>query len=131
MRYGDQRDEMFNVTAQQLFKSVNDVIRLEIRIRVSKEKVIKKRFVLSHFPFASWEDMNNGVIHLHGHLHLEEALKLHEGRSIDVGVDGADYSPYIFQSIVSIMRDRPVAYTVLRRDHHLTKREDNEPSLEG
>ncbi len=33
-------------------------------------------------------DMNQGVIHLHGHVHLPPHLRVADGKAMDVGVDG-------------------------------------------
>jgi calcineurin-like phosphoesterase family protein len=132
MRYGDWRDEMFGVEARSLFASVSDSLELEITIPAfdDQEKKTTKRFVLCHYPFASWKDMNQGVIHLHGHVHLTPELKLHAGKAQDVGVDGNDMNPYSLQEIARTMRHQPIARLVLPADHHEKTRQENEPKLE-
>jgi calcineurin-like phosphoesterase family protein len=108
---------------RKLFSSVNEYLRLEITIpMVPTEKnpntKIKKTFILCHYPIASWHDLNQGVIHLHGHVHLEPEHKLHEGRAMDVGMDGNYLNPYSLQEISAIMRDRPLRSLRLPNDHH-------------
>ena len=60
---------------QSLFASVNHYLNLDIRRPVGK-MVDKFRFVCMHFPIASWDNMNQGVIHLHGHVHLPSHLRI-------------------------------------------------------
>ena len=108
-----------------LFASVNHYVRLELTIpnvpnEINPAKTIKKTFVLCHYPIASWHDMNRGVIHLHGHVHLGPHNKLHTGKAMDVGMDGNYMDPYSLQEIARIMRDRPVKCLVLPNDHHET-----------
>jgi len=104
---------------QKLFKSVNNYLRLELNILNPEAKeTIRKTFVLCHYPIASWHDMNRGVIQLHGHVHLPPDLKLHEGKAMDVGMDGNLLEPYSLQEILQIMRDRPIRCLELPNDHH-------------
>jgi calcineurin-like phosphoesterase family protein len=77
------------------------------------------QFVCCHFPLATWEGIGKGVPHLHGHIHLPPHLKIHEGKAMDVGMDGNNLQPYSLNSILSIMRDRPIKNLVLPKDHHL------------
>ena len=71
-----------------------------------------------HFPIASWDGMNDGVIHLHGHVHLPPHLRLSEGKAMDVGVDGNNLYPISIQEIRSIMKNRPIKKLCLPKDHH-------------
>lgn len=60
-----------------------------------------KFIVLGHYPLASWNKMNNGAYHGHGHCH-SNLIKtdigdiLYKKRIIDVGVDNCPY-PLNFQ----------------------------------
>lgn len=105
---------------QDLFLSVSKIANLEIKIDHSPKMVADSRFkfVLSHYPIASWEDMNRGVIHLHGHVHLTPQHRLHEGKSMDVGCDGNGLKPINARDIISIMNRQPIAKTTLLKDHH-------------
>jgi calcineurin-like phosphoesterase family protein len=79
----------------------------------------KYQFVCCHFPIASWNGLNRGVPHLHGHVHLPPKLKIHAGRAMDVGVDGNNMKPYSLNEILSIMKDRPKKHLSLPNDHHV------------
>lgn len=118
-KYGDSRDLLFNVNASELFKSRNKLTDLTIQVPTGdKEKDKKFRFVLCHFPIASWKDMGEGVMHLHGHVHLPENKKIGKGRHLDVGVDGNSYSPYSLTKVVRILKDKEISPLILTEDHH-------------
>ena len=98
---------------QDLFASVSRILDLEV---VTPE--FRRNFMLHHFPVISWEDMSHGVIHLHGHIHLPKRLRLRDGKSMDVGVDGNDLMPHHIKDIVKIMDKQPIAKSTLPFDHH-------------
>ena len=77
-----------------------------------------KDFVLCHYPLQSWNGLNKGVIHLHGHVHLPENRKFGNGRRMDVGVDGNELYPISLEEIRSIMKGRPHVKLSLPQDHH-------------
>lgn len=89
-----------------------------VRPNKKQERHDKFRFVLCHFPIASWHDMNQGVIHLHGHVHLPPHHRIAQGKAMDVGVDGNNFEPLSLDEVLSIMRDRPVKKLSLPKDHH-------------
>jgi calcineurin-like phosphoesterase family protein len=103
---------------QSLFSSVQDYLRLEVRKPVSKTMMERFNFVCMHYPIASWHDMNQGVIHLHGHVHLPPHLRVMEGRAMDVGVDGNGLEPISLDKVLSIMKDREIKKLALPKDHH-------------
>ena len=103
---------------QRLFSSVQDYLRLEVRRPVSKSMMDRYTFVCMHYPIASWHDMNQGVIHLHGHVHLPSHLRVAEGKAMDVGVDGNDLEPISLDEVLWIMKDREVKKLALPKDHH-------------
>ena len=103
---------------QKLFSSVNDYLFLDIRQEISKKEVIKYQMILCHYPIASWDGMSSGTYHLHGHVHLPEHLRVHEGRAMDVGVDGNGLEPISLRQVVNILKNRPVRKLVLPKDHH-------------
>lgn len=82
-------------------------------------KMERYNFVLSHFPFASWNKMGKGMMHLFGHLHLPKSKKLQQGKSLDVGIDGNDYKPYSLREVVNLLKNQPIKSTYLTFDHHL------------
>ena len=75
-------DKLFNRDWQQWFVDKHDYFRL---------KTQEGKFVLCHFPFASWE---RGYVNLHGHLHSLKGYK-NKWRQWDVGVDANDYTPLL------------------------------------
>jgi calcineurin-like phosphoesterase family protein len=80
-------------------------------------KINDRDFVLCHYPLQSWNGMNRGSIHLHGHVHLPEHRKFGNGKKMDVGVDGNGMDPYSIDEIIKIMDKRPVAFE-MNGDHH-------------
>jgi calcineurin-like phosphoesterase family protein len=56
-------------------------------------KLNKKKYVMCHFPFSSWE---RGYVNLHGHWH---SLSGYENKYMqyDVGVDANGYTPLLIE----------------------------------
>jgi calcineurin-like phosphoesterase family protein len=102
---------------QEIFSSTQDYLHLDLRIPKGKE-VDKLTLVCMHFPIASWDGMNDGVPHLHGHVHLPRNQRIGQGKVMDVGVDGNDLYPISIQEIRTIMKDRPIRSLSLPKDHH-------------
>jgi calcineurin-like phosphoesterase family protein len=82
-------------------------------------------FVLMHYPIASHHNMNNGVIHLHGHVHLPSHHKIGKGKSLDVGVDGNDLYPYNIKDVIELMKNQPIRKLELPSDHHEERLENS------
>jgi calcineurin-like phosphoesterase family protein len=82
----------------------------------------KRTFRLLHYPMQSWNGMNNGDIHLHGHVHLPPNRKFGQGKKMDVGMDGhPEFRPYnIMREIVPIMEKRDVM-SDMPNDHHVDR----------
>jgi calcineurin-like phosphoesterase family protein len=94
---------------QELFTSVNHYTRLLYK---------NKTFVLFHFPISSWDSLNKGHIHLHGHVHLPTNLRFGKGKKMDVGMDGhTTFGVYDMNDIIRIMDKREIASDMLF-DHH-------------
>jgi calcineurin-like phosphoesterase family protein len=74
-------------------------------------------FVLFHYPLQSWNNLNKGVIHLHGHSHLSAQNKWGNGKRLDVGMDGNNMHPYKLSEIVHMM-DRREIKSEMNLDHH-------------
>jgi calcineurin-like phosphoesterase family protein len=102
---------------QSIFSSVNEYLSLDVKWE-GKGKFEHARFVLMHYPIASWNGMNDGVIHLHGHVHLPNNLRVADGKAMDVGVDGNNYEPIELNEIIKIMSKQPIARLALPKDHH-------------
>lgn len=77
----------------------------------------KTKFICSHFPIASWEEMGRGRVHLHGHTHLPSHLKLNN-RALDVGMDGNNLKPYNLKEVMKLMKGQPIGRLILPQDHH-------------
>ena len=94
---------------QELFTSVNHYTRLLYK---------NKTFVLFHFPISSWDSLNKGHIHLHGHVHLPTNLRFGKGKKMDIGMDGhPTFGVYGMDDIIQIMDKREIASDMLF-DHH-------------
>jgi calcineurin-like phosphoesterase family protein len=102
---------------QRLFSSVQQYLRLEVR-RPNGKLVEKFSFVCMHYPIASWDGMNQGVMHLFGHVHLHPHLRVMEGRAMDVGCEGNNLEPISMDEVVKILKDRPIKKSSLPKDHH-------------
>ena len=105
---------------QRLFSSVNHYINLDVRrpSLIKKGVMDKFKFVLMHFPIASWDGMGNNVIHLHGHVHLPKHQRIGNGRSLDVGVDGNGLEPISLDEVVSLLKNQPIRKLCLPKDYH-------------
>jgi calcineurin-like phosphoesterase family protein len=103
---------------QRLFSSIQDYLKLDIRRPINKQTVEKFSFVCMHFPIISWDNMNQGVMHLFGHVHLPLNLRIMEGRAMDIGVDGNNLEPISLDEVVKILKDRPIRKSSLPSDHH-------------
>ena len=122
--YGDDRDHLFAVQAQDLFIEVSEIEDLTIRLKIERKNKTaqamykKYRFVICHYPLASWNKMKDGVMHLHGHIHSNNESKLGPGKMLDVGMDGhPEFRPYELNEILDLIKDRPTR-GLLRQDHH-------------
>ena len=104
---------------QSIFSSVQEYLYLEVKRPGTKKDVMDRyAFVCMHYPIASWNGMNDGVIHLHGHVHLPDRLRIANGKAMDVGVDGNKYEPISIEAILKIMSKQPIAKLSLPKDHH-------------
>ena len=102
---------------RSLFSSVNHYLDLEV-YDSNFGKFDQNRFILMHYPIASWIDMNKGTTHLHGHVHLPPHQAVGQGKSMDVGVDGHGMEPIPMRYIINKLKDQPIESLVLPSDHH-------------
>lgn len=107
---------------RDLFTSVNEqrMVTIVVLPSVNNAPSAKHRFVMSHYPLASWQDMGQGVKHIHGHAHTPHQFKVGPGRMMDVGMDGnPNFQPYTLNEVLSLIADRPIV-SLLRhgQDHH-------------
>ncbi len=85
---------------RKLFTGVYNYLELEIG---------NNKFILSHYPIASWNGVRKGYIHLCGHTHLSNDKKILYGKSMDVGVDGhPEFRPYKLSEIMEIMNKQTI-----------------------
>ena len=100
---------------RQLFTSVNQYLELEV-----KGKDWEQNYVLMHYPIISWNKMNDGVIHLHGHVHLSADRRIGKGKTMDVGVDGNGLDPLHTSDIKRLMGNQPIK-SGFEFDHHIKR----------
>jgi calcineurin-like phosphoesterase family protein len=94
---------------QELFASVNHYTKLMYKFGT---------FVLIHYPMASWDGLNKGHAHLHGHVHLPTNLRFGKGKKMDVGIDGnPNFGVYDMDDIIRMMNKREIMSDMLF-DHH-------------
>lgn len=103
---------------QEIFSSTQDYLFLNVRKPGEGGRMLKFDFVCMHFPISSWDGLGDGVIHLHGHVHLPKHLRCGEGRHMDVGVDGNNLKPISMEEILTILKDKKKVNLVLPKDHH-------------
>ena len=100
---------------RRLFTSVNQYLELEV-----KGKDWEQNYVLMHYPIISWNKMNDGVIHLHGHVHLSADRRIGKGKTMDVGVDGNGLNPLHTSDIKRLMGSQPIK-SGFEFDHHIKR----------
>jgi calcineurin-like phosphoesterase family protein len=72
-----------------------------------------------HYPISSWNGLNKGRIHLHGHCHLPNHKKFGNGRRMDIGMDGnPEFAPYDLRTVINDMKKRPIGSELGVDDHH-------------
>jgi calcineurin-like phosphoesterase family protein len=106
---------------QSIFSSVNHYLDLNVSWWIAGKKKEHARFICMHYPIASWNGMNDGAIHLHGHVHLPKHLRMAAGKAMDVGVDGNDLEPIEMDDILIKMVSRPIDKLSLPKDHHVKR----------
>lgn len=110
---------------RRLFTSVNQYVELEVKKNGSNkmgshDRSFESNFVLMHYPIMSWNKMNDGVIHLHGHVHLPPHRRMGKGKMMDVGVDGNGLDPINVKEILRKMYYQPIA-SGFEFDHHVKR----------
>lgn len=72
---------------------------------VKQIKIEGQLIWLSHYAHLVWPQSHYGAWHLFGHTH---GSVVGVGKSMDVGVDGNDFTPWSFEQIKEFMEQRPV-----------------------
>ena len=105
----DEHIEKNRDGVQELFASVNHYTKLMYKFET---------LVLMHYPIDSWDGLNKGHIHLHGHCHLPQQKVFGKGRRMDVGIDGnMFFMPYDLDNVVKIVKMRDIRSN-MDDDHH-------------
>lgn len=88
-----------------------------------KLSVGNKRFILQHYPIASWHGLNKGWYMLFGHVHLPTNRRFGPGRTMDVGIDGhPEFRPYnIITEVVPLLEKREIKSWFSSGDHHVNQ----------
>lgn len=120
--YGNHDTSIQNsAQLQALFSSVQHYLELDVRMYTGEKQqklVFQQDFVLCHYPIQSWNKMNKGTIHLHGHVHLPPHKRLGKGKMMDVGMDGNSMMPISILEVMKIMAKQPIAAN-FEFDHHV------------
>jgi calcineurin-like phosphoesterase family protein len=115
----DHHIERNKGNVQDLFLSVQHYINLDIRRPSRTESEMDKyKFVLMHYPIASWDGLKDGVIHLHGHVHLSPDKRISRGKAMDVGCEGNNLSPMSLDEVLQLLKKQPLNNLILPYDHH-------------
>lgn len=110
---------------RSLFTSVHQYLELDVKKTGtdkldSYDRSFEAKFVLMHYPIMSWNKMNEGVIHLHGHVHLPPDKRMGKGRMLDVGVDGNGLDPISVNEVLRKMYYQPIK-SGFEFDHHVKR----------
>jgi calcineurin-like phosphoesterase family protein len=106
----DEHIEKNRDGVQELFTSVNHYTKLMYKFET---------LVLMHYPIDSWDGLNKGHIHLHGHCHLPQQKVFGKGRRMDVGIDGnMFFMPYELDNVIKIVKMREIRSN-MDGDHHI------------
>lgn len=107
----DHHIERNREDCRSLFTSVSHYNRLEYQ---------GHSYEMLHYPITSWNNLRKGRIHLHGHCHLPNHLKVGGGRRMDVGMDGhLEFRPYDFvHEILTPMLKVKIGSEMGSMDHH-------------
>lgn len=121
--FNDGRDDLFKIGAKELFLEVFDKLILTVKNRELERKDV---IYFDHYPISSWENLNKGVCHLHGHSHLPHNKKFSMGRRMDVGIDGhIEFRPYeLYRECLNPLYKLEVKSDLMKLDHH-TERLNN------
>ena len=80
----DQHIERNKGNIRSIFSSVCEYMNLVVMAPIKKDVVKRYDFVCMHYPIQSWDGLNKGVPHLHGHVHLPNERKFGNGKKMDV-----------------------------------------------
>lgn len=84
-----------------IFSSVHDYLEITYN---------KKLICMFHYPIHSWIEMAKGSFHLFAHEHSGRR----RGRSMDVGLDGNNFKPWLLDDVIELLKQQPS----LKEGHH-------------
>jgi len=113
----DHHIENNRFDCQNLFSSVNKYLDLTVKWNVGTPFSGEHKFILMHFPIASWDNMARGSIHLHGHVHFTANKRIGLGKMMDVGCDGNNLYPIEMSEVFKLLRNQPIK-SLFEFDHH-------------
>lgn len=118
----DHHIERNRENIRDIFSSVNQYLELQVKKVKCKlgQGPITQDYVLMHYPITSWNKMNDGVIHLHGHVHFPADKIIGKGKMMDVGVDGNGLYPVNAVYVNRRMGYQPIA-SGFDFDHHIKR----------
>lgn len=107
----DHHIERNRENCQRHFASVQDFLRFEYMSEVIES---------FHYPISSWNSLKRGRIHLHGHCHLADDVKIGNGRRLDCGMDGhPEFRPYdLHRECIIPLKKRKIGSELGELDHH-------------
>jgi calcineurin-like phosphoesterase family protein len=94
---GNHDRGMIKAKHSHMFEWIKDYEEIEIQ-------EIRKKIVLCHYPFRTWNKSHHLSWSLHGHCH--GGLSSEGTLRLDVGVDTNNYHPYTLEQIVGILSAR-------------------------
>lgn len=94
------------------FSSISEYKSLTV-FTPGEETDLKHRFILFHYPIASWNGMCGGVMQIHGHVHLHKEQRINGVKAIDIGVDANDFMPLCLEEIVELLKDQEECKTLI------------------
>jgi calcineurin-like phosphoesterase family protein len=118
----DHHIERNRENIKSIFSSVCEYLRIVVMEPIKKDQTKRHEFVCMHYPIQSWDGMNKGIPHLHGHVHLPNESKFGKGKKMDVGFDGhPEFRPYnLMREVVPLMKNREML-SDMPDDHHLER----------
>ncbi len=107
----DHHIEKNKENCQKLFVTTRNFLRLEYQGGTIEAM---------HYPISSWNNLRKGRIHLHGHSHLPNDMKISHGRRMDIGMDGhPEFRPYdLVEECIIPLKNLPVGSELGHLDHH-------------
>lgn len=94
-----EKTVLSNKQSCQRFSSIKDYYQFKYRSENGKEYF----FVMSHYPFLTWNRSHYGSISLHGHCHSKENSR--DIKRFDVGVDANNFTPVNIEYIIDFFKN--------------------------